>query len=162
MKRLFSLALLLLPTIPVRVIDIPPCKTESRLPSATVVAQQPMRKARKSPSEVRNFIQNEARKYGVNPVLAIWIVDHESQFGVRMRGDSGRSRGYWMINSKYHPEVSTACADDLQCSTNWSLKEILAGKINEWTTYRTFRDDMRKGRASTVASNRPPVATPVQ
>ena len=160
MKRLCSLLLLLFPTIPARVIDKSPSKIESLLPSPAPAAPRQLPKPRTSPSEVRNFIQNQAKHDGVNPASALWIVDHESQFGLKMRGDSGRSRGYWMINSQYHPEVSTACADNLECSTDWSLKQILAGRINQWSTYRNFRDGARKGGADAVASNRPLAAPP--
>jgi hypothetical protein len=66
----------------------------------------------------------------------LWIVSHESQDGQRMRGDDGQSRGWWMISSIYHPEASTACADDLACSTDWSLKWILAGHISQWSTWK--------------------------
>lgn len=85
---------------------------------------------------VRAFVLNEAEKKGVNPIIAGWIVEHESQYGLRMRGDDGQSRGYWMISSVWHPEVSDACADDLKCSTAWSLDRILAGHVNEWSTWR--------------------------
>ena len=87
-------------------------------------------------SSVAAYVRQEAIAYGVNPTDALWIVSHESQDGQRMRGDDGQSRGYWMISEKYHPEVSTACADDLQCSTAWSLKWILAGHISQWSTWR--------------------------
>lgn len=53
-----------------------------------------------------------------------------------MRGDDGQSWGYWMISDVYHPEVSTACADSLKCSTEWSLEWILAGHIEQWSTWR--------------------------
>lgn len=81
-------------------------------------------------------MQLEAQIYGVNPIDALWIVSHESQDGRNMRGDDGQSRGFWMISDVWHPEVSTACADDLQCSTDWSLKRIRAGYINEWSTWK--------------------------
>jgi hypothetical protein len=67
---------------------------------------------------------------------ADWIVGHESHYGKKMRGDDGQSRGYWMISSVSHPEVSDACADHLICSTNWSVKRIRAGHIREWSTFR--------------------------
>jgi hypothetical protein len=73
---------------------------------------------------------------GVDPAHADWILGHESHYGKEMRGDRGLSRGYWMISAIYHPEVSTACGDDLQCSTEWSLKRMHAGFINEWATWR--------------------------
>jgi hypothetical protein len=87
-------------------------------------------------STVAAYIRQEAISYGVSPTEALWIVSHESQDGQNMRGDDGQSRGYWMISSVYHPEVSTACVDNLQCSTDWSLKWILAGHINQWSTWR--------------------------
>lgn len=89
-----------------------------------------------SPTVVAAYIRKEAIAYGVKPTDALWIVSHESQDGQRMRGDDGQSRGYWMISSIWHPEVSIACADDLQCSTAWSLKWILAGHISQWSTWR--------------------------
>jgi hypothetical protein len=64
-------------------------------------------------STVAAYIRQEAISYGVSPTEALWIVSHESQDGQNMRGDDGQSRGYWMISSVYHPEVSTACVDNL-------------------------------------------------
>ena len=87
-------------------------------------------------STVAAYVRQEAIAYRVNPTDALWIISHESQDGLNMRGDDGQSRGYWMISDVYHPEVSTACADDLQCSTEWSLKWILAGHIDQWSTWR--------------------------
>jgi hypothetical protein len=84
---------------------------------------------------VAAYVRQEAVAYGVNPTDALWIVSHESQDGQNMRGDDGQSRGYWMISDIWHPEVSTACADDLPCSTAWSLKWIFAGNISQWSTW---------------------------
>jgi|HubBroStandDraft_2_1064218.scaffolds.fasta_scaffold801285_1 hypothetical protein len=89
-----------------------------------------------SPIAVGAYVRQETIAYGVNPTDALWIVSYESQDGRNMRGDDGQSRGYWMISDIWHPEVSTACADDLQCSTAWSLKWILAGHIDQWSTWR--------------------------
>jgi hypothetical protein len=86
-------------------------------------------------SAVRNYIVESARRIGIDPTRAEWIARHESQFGLRMRGDSGHSRGYWMISSIYHPEVSTSCADDLKCSTEWALHRMRRGFIHEWATW---------------------------
>jgi hypothetical protein len=87
-------------------------------------------------STVAAYVRQEALAYGVNPVDALWIVSHESQDGQNMRGDDGQSRGYWMISDVYHPEVSTACVDNLQCSTDWSLNWIKAGHIDQWSTWK--------------------------
>jgi hypothetical protein len=91
------------------------------------------------PIQVRAYVLAQAKLAGVNPVKVDWIVGHESHYGQRMRGDDGQSRGFWMISGVYHPEVSDACADDLPCSTEWSLNRILAGHINEWSAFRFCR-----------------------
>ena len=85
---------------------------------------------------VRDYVRRAAQRMGVNPNHADWIVAHESRYGMHMRGDRGKSRGYWMISSLYHPEVTTLCADDLECSTQWALERIRAGFVNEWSAWR--------------------------
>jgi hypothetical protein len=96
-----------------------------------------------TPAAVKSYVRAQAALLGVNPDFADFIVGHESQYGQNMSGDDGQSRGYWMISKIYHPEVSDACADDLACSTSWSLRWILAGHINQWSTWR-FRCEWYK------------------
>jgi hypothetical protein len=95
---------------------------------------------RPSAQEVRAFVQNQAREHGVNPLLALWIVKHESQFNPRAKGDGEASRGLWQISKIYHPEVSDRVAFNVASSTEWSLERIRAGKVNEWSTYRFCRE----------------------
>lgn len=87
----------------------------------------------------RSFVAAEAVKYGVDPVVAVWIVKHESQFDPSRTGDDGNSRGLWQISRVWHPEVSDRCAFDAVCSTRWSLAHIKAGHAKEWSTYRFCR-----------------------
>jgi hypothetical protein len=89
--------------------------------------------------EVKTYIQTQARAYGVNPNLALWIVKHESQFDPHAKGDGEASRGLWQISKIYHPEVSDAVAFNVASSTEWSLGRIRSGKVNEWSTYRFCR-----------------------
>ncbi len=95
--------------------------------------------ARFSPLGVRAYVQSAARSAGVNPNAAEWIVAHESSHRPEVTGDGGESRGLWQISRIYHPEVSDRCAYDVKCSTAWSLRNILHGNINEWSTWR-FRE----------------------
>jgi hypothetical protein len=97
--------------------------------------------ARFSPVGVRSYVQNAARAAGVNPNAAEWIVAHESSHRPGVTGDGGESRGLWQISRIYHPEVSDRCAYDVKCSTAWSLRNILHGNINEWSTWR-FREKL--------------------
>lgn len=86
--------------------------------------------------EVKAYVQTQALEYGVDPKLALWIVQHESQFNPRAKGDGEASRGLWQISRIYHPEVSDAVAFNIASSTEWSLERIRSGKANEWSTYR--------------------------
>lgn len=88
-----------------------------------------------SVESVKGYVRREAVSRGVNPLLADWIVYHESQYH-DILGDDGQSRGYWQISRTYHPEVSDSCTHDLACSTDWSLNQILLGKAVEWSTYK--------------------------
>ena len=87
-------------------------------------------------STVENYIVEQAEIEGVSETVVKWIVSHESQWGQRIVGDNGNSRGDWMISRIYHPEVSDWCSFNLQCSTAWSLNWIKKGNENQWTTYR--------------------------
>jgi Transglycosylase SLT domain len=89
--------------------------------------------------EVKAYIQRQARVFGVNPSVALWIVKHESQFDPHAKGDGEASRGLWQISKIYHPEVSDAVAFNVASSTEWSLGRIRSGKVNEWSTYRFCR-----------------------
>lgn len=89
-----------------------------------------------STSTVKQYVEAQAKLLGVSIIPVDWILDHESQDGTNMKGDDGKSIGYWMIYLAKHPEVSYACAMNLQCSTQWTLTQILKGNINWWTTWK--------------------------
>lgn len=82
-------------------------------------------------------------EYGVNPALALHIVENESHWNEKARGDlhiicsNGRvanARGLWQITECYWPEVSDAQADDPEWSTRWSLEKLKEGKCSLWST----------------------------
>lgn len=89
-----------------------------------------------SPSWVKAYVEMKAKELGVNPVVSDWIVRKESQYGQNMDGDGHHSWGYFQISNIYHPEVSSTCAMDLECSTAWSLQHILDGKVSEWSAFK--------------------------
>jgi hypothetical protein len=90
--------------------------------------------------KIRAYIQAVAKANGVSPEVAEWIVSHESQHHPDALGDGGDSRGLWQINKVWHPEVSDACAYSVKCSTNWSVKRIHAGYVDEWSTWKYCRE----------------------
>ena len=92
-----------------------------------------------SPEYVKEYVAQQAKVEGVNVQKVLWILNKESQDGQRMTGDDGMSRGYFMIDRKYHPEVSDACAMDLKCSLQFALNLIKSGQINQFSTYKFCR-----------------------
>jgi transglycosylase-like protein with SLT domain len=105
-----------------------------------VSANSPLLKSgRPTTQEVRAYVRTQAEEHGVDPMLALWIVKHESSFNPRAMGDGEASRGLWQISRIYHPEVSDTAAFDVASSTDWSLKRISSGKASEWSTYRNCR-----------------------
>ena len=64
----------------------------------------------------------------------LWAMAYqESKLGNLMTGDQGRSRGWFHIQLKMH-SVSEDCAMDLNCSSNWTLKRLIAKSFPvKWT-----------------------------
>ena len=89
---------------------------------------------------LKAYVQAQAEAHGINPKLALWIVQHESSFDPTRNGDDGQSRGLWQISSIYHPEVSNQCAFDPSCSTQWSLAWIVKGNVMQWSSFRFCRE----------------------
>ncbi|MDP3057421.1 MAG: hypothetical protein Q8N37_02780 [bacterium] len=50
--------------------------------------------------------------------------EKESFDGKAMTGDGGKSRGWYHIQTKLH-KVSDACAMDFECSTEWTVKNLI-------------------------------------
>lgn len=53
-------------------------------------------------------------------------------FALNSNGNYGIDRGLFQINSKYHKEVNSACAFDIRCSVEWTIKQINEGKQSMW------------------------------
>jgi len=50
--------------------------------------------------------------------------------------DGSRDRGLWQINSRWHPEVSDACAYDAQCNANEAYR--ISSQGTSWTPWTTY------------------------
>jgi hypothetical protein len=49
-------------------------------------------------------------------------------------GDNGKARGYFQIHYKLH-KISIACAEDLVCSANWSIKYLERNSYPKYVNY---------------------------
>jgi hypothetical protein len=92
-------------------------------------------KIQPSTTSVYAYITEQAKKVGIDPIIAEWIVGKESQDGQNLYGDDSQSLGTWMISTVWHPEVPRSCSLSLQCSTSWSLAWLKKGNANQWSTF---------------------------
>ncbi len=106
------------------------------LPSNTETSLKTQLNGKNSVEYIKSYILSQAKAENVSTTIVAWIVQRESQWGQRMFGDDGNSRGIWMISRIWHPEVSQQCAMDLKCSTQFALNLIKKGGQNQWSSWR--------------------------
>jgi hypothetical protein len=78
------------------------------------------------------WLANE--KYPEMADLLICIAKNESMFNIKARGDRGLAYGTYQIHIDKHP-VSQSCAEDIECSMDFTAKMIKENKGYLWTTY---------------------------
>ena len=64
------------------------------------------------------------------------LADCESTLNPTARNDNGYygvDRGVFQINDYFHPEVSTECADNVECATKWTIDMINSGQQHQWS-----------------------------
>ena len=61
------------------------------------------------------------------------LANCESKLDPLAIGDQGNSRGLFQIHKKFHPEVSTLMAFNIEQSTAWTIDMINAGKQGQWS-----------------------------
>lgn len=67
--------------------------------------------------------------------------EKESFDGKKMTGDGGKSRGWYHIQIKMH-KISEECALDFKCSTEWTVKNLIA---NGYKTNRFYAISRHNG-----------------
>lgn len=90
-------------------------------------------------------MQETAISYGVNPAIALYIVEHESGGDVNASHTNQHGSvdwGLWQFNDR-NKGFSLACAKDMVCSTNLAMNWILAGKLYKWVSwdYRCLQEN---------------------
>lgn len=74
--------------------------------------------------------------------------EKESFDGKKMTGDGGKSRGWYHIQIKMH-KVSDECALDFECSTSWTVKNLIA---NGYKTNRVYAISRHNGGGKAAQS----------
>lgn len=81
--------------------------------------------------DIRDYIRNT---YPQMADLLICMAFKESTLNPGAIGDSGLAKGLWQIHIDKHP-VTEWCAFDVECSTQWTVKQIKNGRGYLWTAY---------------------------
>ena len=122
--------------------------TYAKVPASTLLCAKVAAKAGYS------FTRTVATSLGQEPqiVVAIAVAMAESSCdpgAVNVNSGGSEDRGLWQMNSVYHPEVSNACAFQIQCNANaaWKVSDHGAN-WHPWSAYnngswRSFVGDAR-------------------
>jgi len=84
---------------------------------------------------IEEIIKQACDKYGVNYKLALAVAKCESGLNPKARNkntDSSIDRGIYQINSRWHPEVTEAQADDPKFAAEFFCKAVIAGNLEWW------------------------------
>lgn len=84
---------------------------------------------------IKQEIDEQAKKYKVDPKVMHKVIKCESGYNPNALGDGGKSRGLVQIHSAYH-EVSDEDAYDPQYAIEFLAKALSEGKGNLWSCYR--------------------------
>lgn len=85
-------------------------------PSTTVIESTPIETLYYNvnlSNEVQDCIMVECRKYGIDPLIVIAMIERESRFNASAIGDNGRSLGLMQIQPRWHSKrmAKLGCTD---------------------------------------------------
>ncbi len=115
---------------------------------------------------VKSFVAEKARQAGVNPNMALWIIEPETSYEAAILsgaqvgdgqlicretnspnfGKHERARGPWQINDCYNWNVPDKIANDLKASTEWAMP-IMRRHPERWSTYADWLNEQRKNES---------------
>ena len=84
---------------------------------------------------IEQIIANAAKKFGVDPALALAVAKCESALNPKARNvntTGSIDRGLYQINNHYHPDVSDEQADDPVFAAEWFCQAVKNGNLSWW------------------------------
>lgn len=90
-----------------------------------------------APSDMKSILLSVCEDNGYGEECAknlLGMVWKETRGDGKAIGDGGRARGYFQIHYKLH-KISIACAEDLRCSAQWSLKYLEKNGYKKYPKY---------------------------
>ncbi len=116
-------------------------KVEAAVHPSQTLANAQIRPQVALKAQIRQYVIQQAKLYGINPSLATCVVSHESQWIPDKLGpEKGGwvSQGLWQIYAKAWPNITRAQTFDVTWSTNWALAQIKNGHIKWWSTFDEY------------------------
>ena len=104
---------------------------------SAVVSEQSEPVAPVTPPTVQEVLLDVCKANGYGQECAqtlLGMLWTESSNRSTVIGDNGRARGYFQIHYKLH-KISVACAEDLVCSANWSIRYLESNSYPKYPTY---------------------------
>jgi len=124
------------------IVEIPP-----EPPKIAVVEQKPIIQPEPpvpQVKEIQSIIKAKSAEYGVDPIIPIVIIQNESQYDPKAKGDKNYvcertgeiapSHGLVQINECWHPEVTLEQAHDVEFAVEFLVKALSEGKCKLWST----------------------------
>ncbi len=109
--------------------------------SAIMVAVSNVQEQEETIPEIPRTVQEvlldvcEERGYGEDCAKTLLgMLWTESSNRSTVIGDGGRARGYFQIHYKLH-KITTACAEDLVCSSNWTISYLERNQYPKYVNY---------------------------
>jgi hypothetical protein len=100
------------------------------------------------PDRIRIIARQENFKW---PDYLVRLSYCESRHDPLAIGDQGNSRGLFQIHKKYHPEVSTLQAFNIEYATKWTINMINAGKQGQWSCNKIILAENNKDAKYNIA-----------
>jgi len=96
------------------------------------------------PEPIPDIIYRIAKEFGIDPNMALWVADCESNFNPNAYNGNdpyGGANGLYQIIYYWHPTVTPECAYNPACSTEYFAKMVEEGNGNLWACYNQYYAD---------------------
>lgn len=143
----FTLVSLLTPNYQVKPEPVVVIQTPVEAPKPAPEPPKPIKQYEppvEDKESIQELIKAKSAEYGVDPIIPIVIVENESRYNPKAKGDKtyvcpitgevAPSHGLAQINECWHPEVTLEQAQDPEFAVTFLVKAIAEGRCSEWST----------------------------
>ena len=104
------------------------------------------------PDYIVEIVKEKSAEYNIPFIIPLVIIQDESGYDPKARGDGGMSRGLAQIHKKWNPDVSDKEADDIEFAIEFLISNLAKGHCSWWSTYPMSTCPFGKGIKLGVAT----------